>query len=360
MRFQPASHRGLGLPRGRQSARIRPTGRAAVIAVLGTVAFLLPVPSSASPGSLAGISGRTYFVSSSGSDSNSGLSPDQAWRSVDQVNRAHLRPGDGVLFQGGQAFSDDTLMPGWGTDASGTTGAPIVFGSYGQGRASLPQGIWTKNESNLVFQSLNLGPQQGLSGTGQNITLQDCSIKNILDNGSEIAVNTNGSNYTIRDNVIDGTGDSGMLLLGDHYLVQNNTISNTGLDRGITYGAHGIYLKAPDSVVISNIITNFQNQGISVRYRNSTVTHNFIDGGEIGIGWHQYDTLTGTSHWLDNTIVNTTSVGIYISPHDIGGSTHENFVITGNTLIKPSHQKDWQAMNLDTNSTVHQSQTGSG
>src|SRR5207248_2672645 len=93
------------------------------------------------------ILGRTLYVSPSGSDSNSGVSPDQAWRTVGQVNRAHLQPGDGVLFQGGATFSDDLLMPGWGSDVSGTRSAPVVFGSYGNGKASLPKGIWTKHES---------------------------------------------------------------------------------------------------------------------------------------------------------------------------------------------------------------------
>jgi hypothetical protein len=40
----------------------------------------------------APILGRTYYVTPNGSDSNSGLGPTRAWRTVDEFNRAHLAP----------------------------------------------------------------------------------------------------------------------------------------------------------------------------------------------------------------------------------------------------------------------------
>jgi hypothetical protein len=297
----------------------------------------------------APILGRTYYVSPNGSDSNSGLSPTRAWRTVDQVNRAHLAPGDGVLFAAGSTFADDTLMPGWGTDVSGTASASVVFGSYGQGQANLTKGIWTKNESNLVFQHLHLGPEQGLSGSGSAITLQNSTITGIVSTPSntEFGIVTSGPRYTIRNNLIDRTGDSGMLLLGEHYLVQDNTIANTGLDRAITWGAHGIYLKAADSTVVGNTITGFHNEGVSVRYRNSHVEDNTISGGEYGIAWHQYDDATGTSLWTANKISDTSILAIYVSRHDIGGYTHENFKIADNAITAPSPRGGWLAFELD-------------
>src|SRR5947207_13731356 len=74
----------------------------------------------------------TYVVSPSGSDSNPGTSA-APWQSVARVNRTSLAPGDVVLFQAGQRFADSTLMPA----SSGTSSAPIQFGSYGTGRAQL-------------------------------------------------------------------------------------------------------------------------------------------------------------------------------------------------------------------------------
>lgn len=45
-------------------------------------------------------SGKRYYVSETGNDTNDGLSPESAWATLEHVNRAnHLRTGDMVLFQ---------------------------------------------------------------------------------------------------------------------------------------------------------------------------------------------------------------------------------------------------------------------
>jgi parallel beta-helix repeat protein len=276
---------------------------------------------------------RTFYVSPNGHNTRSGKSPRRAWRSIDRVNNAHLRPGDRVLFRGGATFSDDTLMPGWGTRVSGTRRAPVVFGSYGSGRARLPKGIWMRNENHLVFQDLDLSGG-GINANAYNITVQRDRIDNMFGS-QEYAINGRGSYWLIRNNSISRTGDSCLYLQGNHFYVIGNNISWSGLDPNVTWGAHGIYLDASDSVVAGNTIANSRDEGVSARYRNSTIRHNRIDGAKMGIGWHQYDTLSGTSHWTSNTISRTTVVGIYISPHDIGGDTHERFVIAKN-IIHPA------------------------
>jgi hypothetical protein len=59
-------------------------------------------------------------------------------------------------------------------------------------------------------------------------------------------------------------------------------------------------------------------------------------GGEYGIAWHQYDDATGTSLWTANKISDTSILAIYVSRHDIGGYTHENFKIANSTITAPS------------------------
>jgi hypothetical protein len=291
------------------------------------------LPTPATPGDPAGpvqapvltITGTTYYVSASGSDSNSGTSPSSAWRTVKHVDGASLQPGDGVLFEGGATFSDEALMPG----SSGASGSPIIFGSYGQGNAALPQGVWFRGHNHLAFEHLTIGPEGDLQGTGEDVTVEWCSIGN-----DSLAINATESNsdWTIDDNTIDHTGNSGMLLEGENFTVSGNTITNTGLDASIPYGKHGIYLKVSNATVTNNTIANFSEDGVSVRYRNSTVADNYITGGPIGIAWFQYDPIAGTSRWTGNTIVGTTTVGLYISPSDIGGATRESFVIENNTI----------------------------
>jgi hypothetical protein len=302
-------------------------GRRSLVISLLSMLGVVVVPATAAA--------TTYYVSPGGRDASSGHSAAHAWRTVYRVNKARLRPGDTVLFQGGATYSDDGLQPGWGTGVSGTAGSPITFGTYGGSRATLPQGIWVKGENHLVFENFNLlDGHQGVEGTGTDNAIEYCSFTNFTS-GTEIPINIVGSHWLIKDNTIDRTGDSGMLLRGDHFNVVGNTITNTGLDSGITYGSHGIYLKASASRVIGNKIIHFRNDGISVRYPSSVIKYNEIAGGQFGIAWFQYSPARGTSRWIGNTISYTSIAGIYVSPADIGGSTDENFVIRANKIYRP-------------------------
>jgi hypothetical protein len=76
--------------------------------------------------------GQTYYVSSSlGDDSNSGLSPDQPWRTTNRVNSASIGGGDSVLFKCGDLWNyedGDYLRL-----RNGGVSNPLVYGSYGEG-----------------------------------------------------------------------------------------------------------------------------------------------------------------------------------------------------------------------------------
>jgi len=295
-----------------------------------------PAPPPAPPGDVTQITGATYYVSSAGSDANDGRSPSAPWRTVAKVNSAALQPGDGVLFEGENTFSDSELSP----SRSGTAGSRIVYGSYGGAHANLPQGIYLRNVNGLAFQNLSIsGAGQGVLASGSGVGVSDVTLENLSISHVRIAINSANSadaNWTIRNNSISQTGDSGLILYGTAFTVSANTISDTGTDGSIAYGKHAIYLKVIDARVTYNTITRPGSSGISVRYRNSVVEHNEINGGEDGIAWYQYDPLAGTSYWRHNTISNTTSAGIYVSPDDTGGPTRESFVITGNTVSKQS------------------------
>jgi Right handed beta helix region len=288
--------------------------------------------------------GRTYYVSLTGNDSNSGTSVAQAWKTVAQVDRAQLNPGDQVLFQGGQTFNDDALMPGWGTSASGTSTAPINFSTYGPGQATLPQGVWFKSDNNLAFQNLLIGNPtgdtgNGFQGNGNGIILDHDTIQHV-----DLGIDAEGNNWTIANSTIADTGNSGMLLGysaaesgdpagGNNFLVTGNLITHTGLNPADTFGTHGIYDKVTAATITNNTITDFNNDGVSVRYRNSTISGNHISGGNIGLAWFQYDTTAGTSKWTNNTITNVTTAGMFIcGPHETCPQTLENFQITRNII----------------------------
>jgi Right handed beta helix region len=288
----------------------------------GTTNTLTAAPAPA-PITIPAPTGTIYYVSPAGSDAASGTSPAEAWQTVEQVDRASLKPGDEVLFEGGATFSDDALMPGWGESVSGTSAAPIGFGSYGQGQARITQGVWFKSDNNLAFQSLTLGGDSGIAGAGFQGNGEGITVLHTTIEHAGLGINAEGANWTIAHNTINDTGDSGMLLGytagapgepagGSNFLVTGNTISNTGLNAAITYGTHGIYDKVANSTITDNTISHFHDDGISVRYRDSTISGNRLSYGAVGLAWFQYDTTAGTSRWTDNSISHMSAAGIFV------------------------------------------------
>jgi Right handed beta helix region len=279
-----------------------------------------PVPASIA---IPAPTGTIYYVSPTGSDAASGTTPAAAWQTVEQVDRAGLQPGDEVLFEGGATFSDDALMPGWGEGVSGTSAAPISFGSYGQGQATITQGVWFKSDDNLAFQNLTLGGGSGIAGAGFQGNGEGITILHTTIEHASLGINAEGANWTIAHNTINDTGDSGMLLGysagapgepagGNNFLVTGNTITNTGLNPAIGYGTHGIYDKVTNSTITDNTISHFNDDGISARYRDSTISGNRLSFGAVGLAWFQYDTTAGTSRWTDNSISHVSAAGIFV------------------------------------------------
>jgi hypothetical protein len=69
----------------------------------------------------------TYYVSiKSGNDGGSGLSPSNAWKTISKVNRSRFYPGDQILFKCGEKWRERLTV-----SSSGSSAAPITYGSYG-------------------------------------------------------------------------------------------------------------------------------------------------------------------------------------------------------------------------------------
>lgn len=75
----------------------------------------------------------TYYVDNLiGNDSNAGTSSEAAFKSIEQVNRLDLQPGDAVLFRRGGEWIGNLRPKG-----SGSKGKRIVIGAYGNGPAPI-------------------------------------------------------------------------------------------------------------------------------------------------------------------------------------------------------------------------------
>jgi hypothetical protein len=95
----------------------------------------------------------TYYVSSSGSDTNTGMSTTSPWQTIAKVNASTFNPGDSILFQGGQTFTGAIVSP-----SSGTPSNPITFGSYGGGQATISSGasagFSSTNQAGIIVRDL--------------------------------------------------------------------------------------------------------------------------------------------------------------------------------------------------------------
>lgn len=288
----------------------------------------------------------TYFVSPSGSDSGAGTSSATAWQTVSRVNRAALSPGDSILFQGGATFTG-LLQPA----GSGSSGAPITFGSYGGGRADLSGGIALASQSWLVFDGLAVdtgswqtaGSTRGITTSSSGSGVQDVVVRNAAFQNVTMGLLLQShldAGWTVSSSTIRWTRDSGILIYdpnqpnevgGGPMTFDGNQILDTGLDTSLTYKKHGVYDIGQDITWTNNTISRFSEGGFSVRARGNTFVHNTISDGPYAFYYSPYDPAAATTTIAYNTISNVTEGAITL---DSSGevANPESYRILDNTI----------------------------
>ena len=138
----------------------------------------------------SGLKAAIYYVSPSGNDNSSGLSPATAWKTIAKVNSIIIQPGNTILFEGGQIFSGGIYIDN--NDANDTSKI-VTISSYGLGKATISSatsyGLYAYNTqaftvSNLIFAGSGISSNNSdgvniytdLTG---NIKLKKIVIKNI-------------------------------------------------------------------------------------------------------------------------------------------------------------------------------------
>jgi len=106
-----------------------------IIGVCCGLLLVLSAPLCPPPGSAYAATGKIYYLDcGTGSDTASGTSPLQAWRTLSRANQADLFPGDVLLLKRNCAWTGP-LRAQW----TGTASAPIRIGTYGTGNLPLIQ-----------------------------------------------------------------------------------------------------------------------------------------------------------------------------------------------------------------------------
>lgn len=130
--------------------------------MLGTLSISLMLIACKSPG---GAHSTNYYIDAvKGSDSNSGTSADNPWRSLEKINAIRLKAGDRVLLKAGQVFRGSLRLK----NLHGNESAPIILSSYGKGRATIDSGdslaILAEDCSYMISKNLTFKGSGRLNG----------------------------------------------------------------------------------------------------------------------------------------------------------------------------------------------------
>jgi hypothetical protein len=240
------------------------------IEVIGKLLLLLPFL-------LARAEAATYYVSTQGSDSNSGTSA-QPFRTITR-GYSLAAPGDTILVMPG-TYTD--YRSGWGLHLgrSGTASSPIVLRSSvpgaavidGQNASDRNVALYIDGHYNVVdgFEIKN-APKGGLTIWSGGNRILNCQIHH---NGNLASSSTEG-----QDGIYSDTDTSGNIYTANY--IHHNGRAGSSLD-------HGLYLCGQDELVNNNIILANTGNGIQVAgystVRNLKIYNNVLArNGKSGI-----------------------------------------------------------------------------
>lgn len=183
-----------------------------------------------------------YYISPSGNDSNIGTTTDLPWQTISQVNSINIKPGDRILFEGGQTFPGDIYLDS--NDANNPDNI-VTISSYGTGSAIIYAGdgnaFYAYNTqgftiSNLIFEGsgINTNTADAFSIYADvagdlkfsNITIKNIEIRNFGKHG--VLIGSWNGNTGFKDLVVDNI---------DVHNVKSNGIFTYGFDTQTSTGS---------------------------------------------------------------------------------------------------------------------------
>lgn len=278
--------------------------------------------SSVSAGFQAMASGAIYYVDAThGSDLNSGLTPDQPWKTINKVNHTVFVPGDTILFERGETWRETLIPP-----SPGASGNNITFGAYGTGNLPMIDGSGRAycidgRVGHITIADLHfVSPSQyGIAHTrwdnaGAELSTPGWMIMN--SRFSRCGAQLFGPDTLVRDNVFVGpspiTGSDGAIVIrgkaATHCSILRNTIS------GFAYRGVWILNAAHSPTVNDNTIYNI---GLV----------SGIQAPGIAIDFDGYGApITGTVTCLGNKLSNCATYGICVENCSEGSLFQGNII----------------------------------
>ena len=238
------------------------------------------------PLSVAGAA--SYYVdSATGSDSNSGGSPTEAWRSLENINDTTFQPGDRLLLKAGATWTGRLHPKGSGTAANW-----IVLDRYGEGPMPVIHGggiaggtVLLENQQHWSIRNLevtNRGSQEPKKmgilirnnsvGTLSGLEVKDCHIHDVAGdlagyrdgkesgaivfyiNVANLALPSRWDGIRIENNTIHDIARNGILM-------QSQWINKLN-DPNSSWRGHGAYAPSTNVRIASNRLERIAGDGI--------------------------------------------------------------------------------------------------
>jgi hypothetical protein len=297
---------------------------------LAVLALAAAGASLALPQSAARADGATtYYVSPTGSDSNSGTSPGAAIKTLGRASGLPLNPGDQVLLERGATFSGKLAV--W---RSGTPANPITIGSYGSGskpvvtgdclevggsyvtmtdlsvQGCTTNGIWTDGVGNVITDVEAAHNIQGID-VGEHARNTKV-VRNYLHNNDRMAPNTPGA--------FDDWGAVGMVVQGDGTEVAYNTITDN-------------WAPSPDFGTDGSAVEIYGGIGTLVHHNTATNNRTFTELGNSRSADNTFAYNQVTSNLKDTEFLITRGSADYFGPVNGTVAVNNSVKLTGSNSL---------------------------
>jgi len=115
----------------------------------------------------------TYYVSTSGSDTNNGLSTGAPWKTINKINSMSFQPGDSILFKRGEIWNEGITFR---LTSSGTEAAPINYSAYGSGEKPIISGALDSSKEGWNWAASSRPNYYYLTRSGSNPNIPNGSV----------------------------------------------------------------------------------------------------------------------------------------------------------------------------------------
>ena len=215
----------------------------------------------------------TYYIDvTNGSDNNNGLSPVNAWNSINKVNISTFYPGDSILFKRGLVWAERLVVT-----TSGNVNSSIYYGAYGDGKLPIISGSGQRNAC-IEINGYNY------------ITIENLAVEN-ANNLEQGNIYGNRCQYVKLNGIQSRNGVGfGVVFYNCVQLSINNCVVSFSGKGGIRLGSTNISFILSEFEIISNTSVNNGLCGIEIittnggEVRNGFINNNDChNNGESGI-----------------------------------------------------------------------------